>query len=45
MNFNNYFRKLPKPIQNSEKFIYYSIQFSKFIRKIVKPKHNESNSY
>ena len=45
MNLNNYYKKLPKNIQNSEKFLYYSIKLSKFIQKRSKSTHDESNSY
>ena len=45
MNFDNYFKKLPKSLQSSDRFAYYCIEFSKFIRKKSKSKHDESNSY
>lgn len=45
MNLDNYFKKLPKTLRNSDKFAYYCIEFSKFIRKRSKSKHDESNSY
>lgn len=45
MNLNNYFKKLPKSLQDSEKFIYYSIKLSKIIQKRSKSNHDESSSY
>lgn len=45
MNLDNYFKKLPKTLQNSEKFLYYCIKFSKIIQKRSKPKRDESSSY
>jgi len=45
MNFDNYFKKLPKSLQSSDRFAYYCIEFSKFLRKRSKPKQKESNSY
>ena len=45
MDLSKYYKKLPKSIRNSEKFLYYSIRFSKFIRKFSKSKKSESNSY
>lgn len=45
MTLNDYFRKLPKTLQNSEKFLYYCIKLSKIINKKSKSKHDESNSY
>lgn len=45
MDFSKLYKKLPKQIQNSEKFLYYSIQFSKFMRKFSKSKTNETNQF
>lgn len=45
MDFSKIYKKLPTSIQNSEKFLYYSIQFSKFIRGLSKPKKSEPNQY
>lgn len=45
MNLNKYYKKLPKKLQDSENFLYYSIEISKFLRKFSKSSNNESNSY
>lgn len=45
MDLNKYYKKLPKKIQNSEKFLYYGIEFYEFIRKFSKSKKTETNSY
>lgn len=45
MDLSNLFKKLPNKMQNSEKFIYYSVEFSKLIRNLSKPKQSNPNPY
>lgn len=45
MDFSKFYKKLPKQIQNSENFLYYSLAFAKFIHGFSKPKKSEINQY
>lgn len=46
MNFNNYYKKLPKKLQNSDKLLYYAIKFSNLIHKFsMSNNKDEPNSY